>query len=120
MNIDQRLLSADLRGFFLKVDYPIPFGLLDNCDVDKLPLDYKKIMADAFYRAWFAMYKKNGNCGLRFYLFERGKIYKTLYEQKYLLSIAETFEKMGYIRKIKRPKHWYEINANKFLNNRNM
>ena len=120
MNKRQRLLSTELRGFFLKEDYPIPFGLLDNSNIDKLPMPYKKIMADAFYRAWLALYSKNGNSYTKFNLHAQGRIYRRNYTCEYLSRVAHAFEDMGYIRKFKGSQVWYEINSHKFLNNRDM
>lgn len=120
MNLKHRKVSQDLRGFFMLKDSPIPFGLLDNKFIDTLPISYKRLLADAFYRAYAYKSNKLGDSLLLFDYLNRGPNYKFLHDQDFLRKVMKTFEDIGYIRKHKKSKYFYEINFHKFVNNRDI
>lgn len=118
MKKDHKNISAELRGKFMTEEYPIPFGLLDNSDVDELPYSHKRLMADAFYRAWMYKQHKLGEEKLFFLAHERGPWYKKFHYESFLNKVFDKFEKLGYIQQLGRSKGVYVIVLDKILNGR--
>ncbi len=115
---EDKKISAELRANFIRVDYPIPFGLLDNCFVDALPYSHKRVMADCFYRAWHFRAHKMGRAELSFNYLERGPFYRKFHYQHRLLVMMDKFENLGFISKILGKNETYLININKFIHQR--
>lgn len=120
MKTRQRQLSNELRGNFMKEEYPIPFGLLDNVLVDELPYSHKRLMADAFHRAWTYKQHKLGEEKLFFLAHERGLWYKKHHYETFLNKVFEKFEKLGYIQQLGRSKGVYVIELDKIMNGRKL
>lgn len=114
----QKKLSQELRAFFIKKEYPVPFGLLDNAYVDVLPESHKKILADAFCRAWMYRQSKLGKVELFFNAFERGPFYKKYHYESYLYKVMCKFEELGFIKRRDPESEEYLIKADKFIEQR--
>lgn len=111
-------ISHELRAIFIKAEYPIPFGLLDNSDIDLMPYSHKLLMADAFYRSWTHKQKKASDEKLFFLSHERGPCYKKYHYDSFLDKVFDKFERLGYIQQLGRSKDVYVIELDKILNAR--
>ena len=120
MGKDQRILSQEIRGKFMEIDFPIPFGLLENLDVDLLPCNRKMIMSDAFYRAWAYHANESPGKSLIFDSVKRGGFYKDVYPKAFLKIVMTEFEKMNFIRKVSGSETIYQCNIIKFIHERKL
>lgn len=116
---DQKKLSQELTAYFMKKDVPVPFGLLQNKEVDALPYSYKKVMADAFYRACKYKELKRGKGDLIFSYRESGPLCVPLFDSK-LKKIMQTFLDMGFIFPVENDHSRFRINVIKFISQRNI
>ena len=115
----QGKVSTELRGKFIEMNYPIPFGILDNLDVNYLPYSHKRLLADAFYRAW--TYRQNKQNEKAFFLLhERGPWYKKHHYDSFLEKVFSKFENLGLIQKLGRSKGVYIFEMEKILNGRHL
>jgi len=106
-------ISEELRGNFMKEDFPIPFGILDNQIVSDLPYSHKRLIADAFYRAWAHKLHKRDNGKLFFVVGERGPYYKKFHYFLFLEKVFLKFEKLGFVKR--KSKEVFTLEMEKIL-----